>query len=459
MNHETSRFAALISALQSRFGDRASTARPLREQHGKGESWHPIDAPDAVVFPQSTEEVAQIVALCAEHRTPIIPFGAGTSLEGQVNAVAGGICVDLSQMNKIVAVHVDDLDCTVQPGVMRKQLNAYLRDQGLFFPIDPGAECTIGGMVATRASGTNAVRYGTMRENVLGLTVVLPSGEVVKTGGRARKSAAGYDLTRLIVGSEGTLGIVTEITLRLFGISEATAAATVGFETVESAVDTVIAVIQSGISVARIELMDEVSVDAVNKFAKLNLPLKPTLFLEFHGSASGVKEQAEAVGEIASSNGGAEFVWADKTEDRTKLWEARHNAYYAGLALRPNAKGLVTDVCVPISALARCIAETKADLKACSMPAPLLGHVGDGNFHVCFIIDPGEPAELHEAERLHDRMVARAQAAGGTCTGEHGIGLGKKSHLASEAGAGVAVMKAIKAAIDPLGIMNPGKMF
>ncbi len=449
----------ILEPLRTLLGERLSLNAGVRDQHGRGESWHPTAAPDAVVYPLTTDEVAAIVKLCAAHKVPIVPFGAGTSLEGQVNAIHGGICIDLSRMTKIVAVNAADLDCTVEAGVMRAQLNTHLRDQGLFFTVDPGAECTIGGMVATRASGTNAVRYGTMREVVLGLTVVLPDGCVIHTGGRARKSAAGYDLTRLMVGSEGTLGVVTEVTLRLAAIPEASAAATVGFKSIDDAVNAVIVVIQSGIPVARIELMDEVSVDAVNRYSKLSLPLRPSLFLEFHGTQAGVAEYAAAVGQIASEHGGDSFQWADQAEDRTKLWEARHKAYYAGLALRPGSKGLVTDVCVPISRLAECIAATKVDLAKASMPAPLLGHVGDGNFHVCFIIDPTKPNELHEAEHLHDRMVERAQAMGGTCTGEHGIGLGKITHLQREAGAGVALMKRIKQAIDPQGIMNPGKMF
>ncbi len=451
--------ARVIAALGAHLGERLSLNAGVRDQHGRGESWHPTAAPDAVAFAQSTEDVAAIVKLCAAHHVPMIPFGAGTSLEGQVNAVHGGICIDLSRMNRIVAVNAADLDCTVEAGVMRVELNAYLRDQGLFFTVDPGAESTIGGMVATRASGTNAVRYGTMREVVLGLTVVLPDGTIIRTGGRARKSAAGYDLTRLFVGSEGTLGIATEVTLRLAAIPEATAAATVGFSSIDDAVNTVMSVIQSAIPVARIELMDEISVDAVNRYSKLSLPLRPTLFLEFHGSPAGVAEHAAAVGAIASDHGGSGFQWADQAEDRSKLWEARHKAYYAGLALRPGAKGLVTDVCVPISRLAECIAATKADLAKASMPAPLLGHVGDGNFHVCFIIDPTKPDEIHEAEHLHDLMVERAQSMGGTCTGEHGIGLGKVAHLRTEAGAGVDVMRRIKQAIDPDGLMNPGKMF
>jgi D-lactate dehydrogenase (cytochrome) len=449
----------ILEPLRALLGDRLSVNAGVRDQHGRGESWHPTAPPDAVVYPTTTDEVAAIVTLCAAHTVPIVPFGAGTSLEGQVNAVRGGVCIDLSRMTKIVAVNAADLDCTVEAGVLRGQLNTDLRDQGLFFPVDPGAECTIGGMVATRASGTNAVRYGTMREAVLGLTVVLPDGSVIKTGGRARKSAAGYDLTRLLVGSEGTLAVVTEVTLRLAAIPEAAAAATVGFGSIDDAVNTVIAVIQTGIPVARIELLDEISVDAVNKYSKLSLPLKPTLFLEFHGSRAGVAEAAAAVGDIATEYQGAGFQWADQAEDRSKLWEARHKAYYAGLALRPGSKGLVTDVCVPISRLAECIAQTKADLAKARMPAPLLGHVGDGNFHVCFIIDPAKPEELHEAEHLHDRMVTRAQAMGGTCTGEHGIGLGKVAHLKREAGDGVVLMQQIKRAIDPQGIMNPGKMF
>lgn len=449
----------VTAKLQARFQERCSVNDDVRDRHGRGESWHPVARPDAVVFPQTTEEVSEIVRLCADHGTPIIPFGAGTSLEGQVQAMRGGVCLDLSQMNDIVAIHAEDMDCVIQPGVMRKELNAQLRDTGLFFPIDPGAECTIGGMVATRASGTNAVRYGTMRENVLGLTVVLADGSVIKTGGRSRKSAAGYDLTRLMVGSEGTLGIVTEITLRLHGIPEATAAAVVSFPSINQAVETVIQVIQVGVPVARIELMDEVSVDAVNRYSDLALTVAPTLFLEFHGSATGVEEQAETVKALTAENGGGSFSWSDKAEDRSKLWQARHNAYYAGLALKPDSMGLVTDVCVPVSRLADCIRETKADLAQCSMPAPLLGHVGDGNFHVCFIMDKDAPEQIEEAERLHFRMVKRALAMGGTCTGEHGIGLGKQSLLREEAGEGVKVMALIKRALDPNNIMNPGKIF
>lgn len=449
----------VVAELQSRFGEKCSVNPDILERHGRGESWHPAQTPQAVVFPASTEDVAHIVALCAENNVSVIPFGAGTSLEGQVQAVQGGVCVDLSQMTDIVAVHAEDQDCIIQAGVTRTQLNAYLRDTGLFFPIDPGAECTIGGMVATRASGTNAVRYGTIRDNVLGLTVVLADGTVIKTGGRARKSAAGYDLTRMFIGSEGTLGIVTEITLRLHGIPEATAAAVVSFPAIDAAVDTVIQVIQAGIPIARIELMDDVSIDAVNRYANLSLEIKPTLFLEFHGSPSAVKEHAETVEAIAEDHGGGTFDWSDKAEDRSQLWQARHNAYYAGLALKPDSQGLVTDVCVPISRLADCIRETKEDLADCPMPAPLLGHVGDGNFHVCFIMDPDEQAQIEEAERLHHRMVSRALSMGGTCTGEHGIGLGKRDLLVDEVGDAVAVMAKIKRALDPDNILNPGKMF
>lgn len=454
-----SEVAAAIAALSDALSGKVSVTEAVREQHGRGESWHPTAPPDAVVFAETTDDVAAAMRICAQHNIPVVPFGAGTSLEGQVNAVKGGVCIDLSRMTKILAVNAADLDCVVEAGVTRNQLNAYLRDQGLFFPVDPGAECTIGGMAATRASGTNAVRYGTMRESVMGLTLVLPDGSILKTGGRARKSAAGYDLTRLFVGSEGTLGVVTEITLRLAAIPEATAAATVSFAAVDEAVNAVIEVIQSAIPVARIEFMDEAAVDAVNKFSKLSLPVRPTLILEFHGTKAGVAENAQAVGAVASSYGGTGFAWVDQPEERTKMWEARHKAFYASLALRPGSKGLTTDVCVPISRLADCITETKADLASASMPTTVLGHVGDGNFHVVFMIDPDNPKELHEAEHLHDRMSERAQGMGGTCTGEHGIGLGKKNHLLREAGEGVALMQRIKQAIDPAGIMNPGKMF
>ncbi|MCB1739018.1 MAG: FAD-binding protein, partial [Gammaproteobacteria bacterium] len=407
----------LLQALKALFGDRVSTARAVREQHGRDESYHEVSPPDAVVFATSTEEVVEAVRLCARHHTPIIPFGTGTSLEGHVQALRGGVCIDLSQMDRILEVNQADMDCLVQPGVRRKQLNEHLRDTGLFFPIDPGADASLGGMTATRASGTNAVRYGTMRENVLGLTVVMADGRVIKTGGRARKSAAGYDLTRVFVGSEGTLGIITEIRLRLYGIPEAIAAAVCSFDTVEGAVNTVISTIQCGTPVARIEFLDEVQLDALNRYSDLDYPVQPTLFFEFHGTEAGVKEQSELVGALAADNGGGDFRWATRTEDRNKLWQARHDAYYAALAMRPGAQGWATDVCVPISRLAECIVETRNDIDASGLLAPIVGHVGDGNFHICFIIDPDNPNELRHAEQINDRMVARAIAMGGTCTG------------------------------------------
>jgi D-lactate dehydrogenase (cytochrome) len=389
---------------------------------------------------------------------PIVPFGTGTSLEGHVAALKGGVCIDLSQMNRVLRVGAEDLDVTVEAGVTRKQLNEHLRDTGLFFPIDPGADASLGGMAATRASGTNAVRYGTMRENVLALTVVLPDGTVIHTSRRARKSAAGYDLTRLFVGSEGTLGVITEVTLKLYGIPEAISAAVCAFPTIAAAVDTVILTIQSGIPVARIELLDEPQMEAINKYSKLDHKVAPTLFFEFHGTNAGVAEQVEQVKAIAGDYGGDDFRWASNHEERSKLWQARHDAYYAALALRPGSKGWPTDVCVPISRLAECIAETKADLAQSSIPSALAGHVGDGNFHLIFMIDPSRPEEIAEASRLNDRMVARALAMDGTCTGEHGIGYGKLDFLDAEHGEAVAVMGAIKRAIDPDNLMNPGKI-
>lgn len=444
--------------LQELLGERCSTAEAVREQHGKDESWHEVCPPDIVCFAHSTEEVSQIVALCAEHKVPIIPFGAGTSLEGHVNAVEGGVCVDLGQMNQILTVNAEDLDCVVQPGVRRKQLNEYLRDTGLFFPIDPGADASVGGMASTRASGTNAVRYGTMRENILNLTVVLPDGKVIKTGGRAKKSAAGYDLTKLYIGSEGTLGIITEVTLRLYGIPEAIAAATVSFPDIESAVQSVILTIQSGIPVARIELLDEVQIDAINKYSGLDLPVQPSLFLEFHGSENGAKEQSEMVGEICKEFGAEDFKWTTQAEDRTKLWQARHDAAYAARALRNNASMWATDVCVPISRLADCIMQTKADLDQSDLIAPIVGHVGDGNFHLAFVLDKDNPEEMEEAGRLNARLIKRAQEMDGTCTGEHGVGLGKKKYLQDELGDAVDVMRVLKSALDPQNIMNPGKI-
>ena len=446
---------AELSAL---LGDRFTTSLPVREHHGKDESYHTPCPPDGVAFANSTEEVSAIVKICAKHKLPVIPFGTGTSLEGGIAALAGGITIDLSGMQQILRVSPEDLDVTVQAGVTRKQLNEHLRDTGLFFPIDPGANASLGGMSATRASGTNAVRYGTMRENVLGLTVVLADGRVIKTGGRARKSAAGYDLTRLFVGSEGTLGIITEVTLKLYGIPEAISSAVCAFSTIKGAVDTVIQTIQVGVPVARIELLDEVQIDAVNKYSKLDYAVAPTLFFEFHGTEAGVKEQAEMVAAIAAEHGGMEFAWATRPEDRSKLWQARHDAYYAALALRPGSKGWPTDVCVPISRLADCILETKQDLADSNMLAPLVGHVGDGNFHLVYVLDAENPAELAEAQRLADKMVGRALAMGGTCTGEHGIGYGKMAFLEQEAGEAFAVMGDLKRAFDPDNLLNPGKV-
>jgi D-lactate dehydrogenase (cytochrome) len=449
---------ALLAALRQRLGDRLSTSAAVCEQHGKDESYHAPHAPDAVAFVRSTEEVAEIVSLCAKHKTPVIAFGTGTSLEGHVAALRGGVCIDLSQMNRVLRVNAEDLDATVEAGVTRKQINEYLRDTGLFFPIDPGADASLGGMAATRASGTNAVRYGTMRENVLSLTVVLADGRVIRTARRARKSAAGYDLTRLFVGSEGTLGIITEVTVRLYGIPEAISAAVCAFPTIAAAVDTVILTIQSGVPVARIELLDEAQIDAINKYSNLNHQVAPTLFFEFHGSEAGVAEQVEMVKAIAAEHGGDDFRWATNAEDRSKLWQARHDAYYAALALRPGSKGWPTDVCVPISRLADCIAETKQDLAQSSIPSALAGHVGDGNFHLIFMIDPQRPEEIAEASRLNDRMVARALAMEGTCTGEHGVGYGKIDFLDAEHGEAVEVMRSIKRALDPDDILNPGKI-
>ncbi|HEX5453805.1 MAG TPA: FAD-linked oxidase C-terminal domain-containing protein [Stellaceae bacterium] len=448
----------LLDQLRGLLGERLSTAAAVCQQHGKDESYHPAHAPDAVAFAESTDEVSAIVGLCAQHKTPVIAFGTGTSLEGHVAALKGGVCIDLTRMNRVVAVNAADLDCTVEAGVTRKQLNEYLRDTGLFFPIDPGADASLGGMAATRASGTNAVRYGTMRENVLALTVVLADGRVIRTARRARKSAAGYDLTRLFVGSEGTLGVITEVTLRLYGIPEAISAAVCAFPTIAAAVDTVIETIQSGVPVARIELLDEAQIDAINKYSKLDHRVAPTLFFEFHGSAAGVEEQVETVKTLAGEHGGADFRWATTPEERSKLWQARHDAYYAALALRPGSKGWPTDVCVPISRLAECIGETKADLASASVPSALAGHVGDGNFHLIFILDPQSPEEIAEASRLNDRMVSRALAMDGTCTGEHGIGFGKMDFLVAEHGEAVSVMRSIKRALDPDGILNPGKI-
>ncbi|MSP89484.1 MAG: FAD-binding protein [Alphaproteobacteria bacterium] len=447
-----------LGELHALLGDRLSTAQAVRDHHGTDVSYHTPYPPDAVAFAQSTEEVAAIVKICARHGLPVIPYGTGTSLEGQIGAVQGGVCIDLGQMNRVVRVNPEDMDVTVEAGVTRKQLNAHIRDTGLFFPIDPGADASLGGMAATRASGTNAVRYGTMRENVLSLTVVLADGRIIRTARRARKSAAGYDLTRLFVGSEGTLGVITEVTLRLQGIPEAISSAVCAFATIEGAVNTVIQTIQAGVPVARIELLDEVQIDAVNKYAKLDYQVAPTLFFEFHGTERGVVEQAETVEALAQDNGAGEFHWATKPEDRSKLWQARHDAYFAALALKPGCKGWATDVCVPISRLAECIVETKKDLAASFVPAALVGHVGDGNFHLVYLIDPNKPAEINEAARLNERMVLRAIAMDGTCTGEHGVGWGKMEFLQAEHGEALSVMRQLKIALDPDGIMNPGKI-
>jgi D-lactate dehydrogenase (cytochrome) len=448
-----------VDILAQRFGDRLTVAKGIRTQHANITSWHPVEIPDAVIFPESTEEVAEAVRVCAEHRMPIIPFGVGTSLEGNVNAPFGGLSIDMGRMNNVLAVHEEDMDCVVQAGVTRKQLNAHIRDSGLFFPIDPGADATLGGMASTRASGTNAVRYGTMKDNVLALTVVLPDGSVRKTGTRARKSAAGYDITRLFVGAEGTLGVITELTMKLHGIPAQISAAVCAFPSLEAACNTVIATIRYGIPIARIELFDEVQIRACNKHSKLTLAETPTLFLEFHGTEAGVQEQTEMVGEIAKEWGGSDFQWAMKPEERNKLWEARHNVYEACLGMRPGAGYIATDVCVPISRLADAVTETKADIEATGIIAPIVGHVGDGNFHVSILANMDDPEERARTDAFIDRLNNRAIAMEGTCTGEHGIGQGKPVYLVREHGANVETMKTIKAALDPLGIMNPGKIF
>jgi len=448
-----------IESLKQLLGDRLSTAASLREQHGKDASYHPCVPPDAVAFAQSTEEVSEIVKVCGRHKVPIIPFGTGTGMEGNVVALRGGVCIDISRMNRILQVSVGDLDARVEAGVTHEQLNERLRETGLFFSVDPGANASIGGMAATRASGTNSVRYGTMRENVLSLTVVLPDGRAIRTARRARKSAAGYDLTRLFVGSEGTLGMITEVTVRLYGIPAAISSAVCSFPSVEAAVNVVIKTIQAAVPVARIELADAVQMEAIKRYSKLDLPVAPTLWLEFHGTEASVEEQAKMVQMIASEHGGTDFSWTNKPEDRQKLWRARHDAVYANRALRDGAELWPTDVCVPISRLAECITETQKDLAVSFLPAPIVGHAGDGNFHVSFVLNPSDPREMKEAERLNERVVDRALSLDGTCTGEHGIGCGKIDFLLAEHGEAVSVMRAIKKAIDPDNIMNPGKIF
>ncbi len=449
----------LLDELHQILGDRAVTSAAVRDHHSHDESYHPWHPPDAVVFPATTEEVQALVAACARHGCPMIPFGAGTSLEGHVIPVRGGVTIDLSRMNRILRVSAEDLDATVEAGVTRKQLEKHLQSTGLTFHLDPGADATIGGMAATRASGTTAVRYGTMREVVLGLRVVLPDGRAIETGSRARKSSSGYDLTRLFVGAEGTLGVITEITLRLHGRPEAIAAATCHFDTIDAAVQTVITAIQLGIPVARMELLDEVQLDAVNRFSHLDYPVAPTLFFEFHGlSDRDVLDQAAAVEEIARDQGARSFDRAITPENRAALWQARHDAYYAAQALRPGSRNWTTDVCVPISRLAECIVETKQDVAASPLVAALVGHVGDGNFHMIFPVRPDDPSEMEEVQRLADRLVERALRMGGTCTGEHGVGLGKRRFMAVEHGEAVDVMRTIKAALDPGNLMNPGKL-
>jgi D-lactate dehydrogenase (cytochrome) len=464
MSHETKDSAAieqLLPLLRERFGDRVTAAVAVREHHSRGESYHAPAAPDLVVYPHTTEEIAAIVRACAERRVPMVAFGAGTSLEGQVLALQGGVCIDMTQMNSILRVSVEDLDATVQAGVTHRQLNKHLANTGLTFFIDPGADATIGGMTATGASGTTAVRYGTMRETVRGLTVVLADGRVITTGGRARKSSAGYDLTRLFVASEGTLGIISEVIVRLQPLPESVAVAVGAFPSIEAAVQTVIATIQLGVPVARIELLDEVQMDAINRYARLDYQPLPTLFFEFHGHTEReVGDQAETVQSIAADHEGTGFTWVTRLEDRTRLWRARHDAYYASLAIRPGTKAWTTDACVPISRLADCIVATKQDLAASPLTGTLVGHVGDGNFHMIYLVDPDNPEEMAEARRLTERLVLRSLEMGGTCTGEHGVGVGKKRYLPREHGQdAVDVMRAIKSALDPQGLLNPGKIF
>jgi D-lactate dehydrogenase (cytochrome) len=450
---------AFLEQLRTRFGEQCSTAAAVRDHHGRDESAYPPAPPDAVVYAHSTDDVVALVQLCSEARVPLIAYGVGTSLEGHLLAVQGGVSVDLSRMNRVLAVNPEDLTVTVQAGVTRKQLNDEIRHTGFFFPIDPGADATIGGMTATRASGTNAVRYGTMKENVLGLTVVTAEGRVIRTSRRAKKSSAGYDLTRLFVGSEGTLGVMTEVTLKLYPQPEAISAAVCSFPTVHAAVQTTIETIQLGIPIARCELLDTLTVKAVNAYAHMTLPELPMLLFEFHGSSASVQEQAEAVQHIARENGGRDFQWAATPEERSKLWSARHSAYFAILQSKPGCRSLTTDVCVPISRLAACIDETLADTAQSFLPAPILGHVGDGNFHCALLVNPDDPKELEEAERLNHRIVARALAADGTCTGEHGVGMHKMEFLFDELGAdAVDLMARIKRAFDPLNILNPGKI-
>ncbi|WP_371347642.1 FAD-binding oxidoreductase [Ancylobacter sp. IITR112] len=451
--------AEVIAALAPHFGERLATGRAIREQHANTVTWLANEAPDAVVFVESTEEVQQVVRACARHGVPVIAFGTGSSLEGQINAPQGGISIDLSRMNRVLSVHPEDLDCVVEPGVTRKQLNEHLRDAGLFFPIDPGADASLGGMASTRASGTNAVRYGTMKDNVIALTAVLANGEVITTARRAKKSSAGYDLTRLFVGAEGTLGIITSLTLRLAGIPEAISGGVCAFPTIRAACDAVILTVQTGVPIARIELLDEVQVRACNAYSRLDLAEQPTLFVEFHGTEASVHEQSQRFSEIAAEYGGSGFRWTTRPEERTRLWQARHDAYWACLPLKPGAKALATDVCVPLSRLADCVDETKRDIEEMGMVAPIVGHVGDGNFHTVTLVDMNDPQDVAKAKDFIARMIKRALAMGGTATGEHGVGQGKRGYMEAEhGGATLDAMRAIKQALDPQNIMNPGKI-
>ena len=450
---------SVLTELQALLGDRVTTSSGIREHHGKDESYFPYAVPDAVVFPHTTEEVRDVVNICRRHRVPMIPYGVGTSLEGHILAISGGVTIDLSQMNKVLEVHEEDLDVVVQAGVTRKQLNEFIKHTGLFFPVDPGADATIGGMAATRASGTNAVRYGTMRENVLSLKVVLADGRIVQTQRRPKKSAAGYDLTRLFVGSEGTLGIITEVTVRLYPVQEAMSAAVCAFDSVDGCTNTVIQTIQAGIPIARSEIVCAETIGAINKYKKTDYRISPTVFFEFHGTKASVVEQAEAVQAIAKENGGTDFRWATRPEDRNQLWDARHNAYFACLQIRPGSRAIATDVCVPISRLAECVRETMDDVKDYFAPVPLMGHIGDGNFHLMFLVDPAKPEETEIAKKFNTRLVDRAIKMEGTCTGEHGVGMGKMKSLEKELGEDViGIMRDIKRLFDPDNLMNPGKV-
>ena len=446
--------------LQQKFGKRFTTNKTILERHGKDEAYYPVAPPDGVVFPQSTNEVRDIVLTCSDYSIPIIPFGVGTSLEGGIGALKGGISIDFSEMKKILEINQLDMDCTVEAGITRKELGSQLKDTGLFFPVDPGADATIGGMAATSASGTNAVRYGTMRNNVMGLKVVMANGEIINTGGRARKSSAGYDLTRIFVGSEGTLGIITEITLKLYGNPANISAAVCQFDNLEDAVNSVIESLLSGVPLARIELLDEVQMEACINYSKLNeFKPKPTLFFEFHGTENEISEQTKTIQEITREYGGANFIWKNLPEERNRLWEARHNAYYAALALKPGCEAWSSDVCVPITSLSDCIIESKEKLKEMNLQAPLVGHVGDGNFHLLYLIEPGDQEQFKKAKSHNKWMVEKAIDYGGTCTGEHGIGYGKAEFLAKEVGSSIKLMKGIKHAFDPKGLLNPGKLF